>query len=142
MEENQSVFDLQMDETASRNLLSMSGWAKFLAVAVFAGLGLFVLLILLVGSALREGFSSIPNFPMNTTQAWGLIVGVVVFVSLIVFVVMYFLYKGANLIAKGIRAKHQETYNAGLASLKTYFAIMGIFSILGALVKLITAFNN
>ena len=35
MEENHSIFDLQVDQTASKNLSDATRWAKFLSVTGF-----------------------------------------------------------------------------------------------------------
>jgi uncharacterized integral membrane protein len=139
MDENQSILELQVDQSASRSLSDAARWARFLSIVGFVGLGLLILCLLL----LRETIiNTLPQLvpAMGLQQGYGFAAAVVIIAALIVGLLMYFLFRGATLIKRGIETRHQETFNNGLSSLKTYFTIYGVFAILGVIGNLITLF--
>jgi hypothetical protein len=77
---------------------------------------------------------------MALEQSYGIVAAIVVIMVAIVGVLMYLLFRGATLIRRGIETKNQETFNNGLSSLRTYFAIYGVFAILGLITNLIVLF--
>jgi len=139
MDENQSILELQVDQSASRSLSDAARWAKFLSIVGFVGMGLLILCLLLARAAISI---TIPKFaqPMAREESYGIVVAIIVLIVAIVCVLMYLLFRGATLIKRGIETKSQETFNNGLSSLKIYFAIYGVFAIVGVLANLIVLF--
>jgi hypothetical protein len=139
MDQNQSILDLQVDQSASRSLWDAARWARFPSIVGFIGLGSLILCLLLLGKAITSALS---EFALTTGlgQGYGFVVAILIVVALIVGLLMYFLFRGATLIKRGIETKHQETFNNGLASLKAYFTTYGVFAILGVIGNLITLF--
>jgi len=136
MEGNQSVFELEVDQVASKNLIDAARWARFIAIFVFIAMGCFLLLMIIGQSQISSAFSDfMPG--ESSINGFGVLLGVFIFIAIIVCVVFYFLIRGANLIRKGIEAKNILMLNDGLRSLKTYFIIYGVLAILGLLVNLI-----
>jgi len=58
----------------------------------------------------------------------------------IVFLLMYFLFRGSILIKKGIETKSQDMFNNGLASLKAYFMMYGILAIIALISNFVIIF--
>jgi len=138
MEENQSFLELQVDKSALENLSEASRWGRLLAIMVLVALGLFLLLIIVMGRQFGEMVLTTEEMKGSGGDLFwvGLIVAFV-FVGAIVGVLMSFLIKGANRIRNGIRNKDQLLFNSGLANLKNYFAMYGILGILGLLIAML-----
>ena len=140
MEENQSILELQVDQTASKNLSDAARWAKFLSIVGFVGVALMIICILALQSRIVEALSEIiPG--LSTASGMALVVTTFIIVAVIVGILMYFLLRASILIKRGIGTRNQEVFNSGLASLKAYFTMYGVLTILG-LISTITSFNR
>ena len=139
MDENQSILELQVDQSASRSLSDAARWAKFLSIVGFVGMGLLILCLLLARAAISNTMTQFAP-TMALEESYGIVVAIIVLIVAIVCVLMYLLFRGATLIKRGIETKSQETFNNGLSSLKIYFAIYGVFAIVGVLANLIVLF--
>jgi hypothetical protein len=138
MEENQSFLELQVDQGASENLSEAARWGRLLAVMVLVAVGLFLLMVITMGSQ----FGSLVLTPDEMKGSGGDLflaglIAVFVLVGAIVGVLMSFLVKGCNRIRNGIRNKDQLLFNSGLANLKNYFAMYGVLGILGLLIAML-----
>lgn len=139
MEENQSLFDLQVDHAVDSAFKESSRWARLFCILSFIIMGVFLLAMVLAFSALSSLMSSyLPE--MGGRAAVGAIAAVLIFVLVVFGVLIYFLYKAAILIRQGTDTQSQSTLNEGLRFLSNYFTMLGILTILGALVKLIGLF--
>ena len=139
MEENQSILELQVDQTASKNLSDATRWAKFLSITGFVCMGLMVIFFIAMQSRITSSMSQvIPGF--SDIDSFGILMAVIIIVAGIVGLSMYFLFRGSVLIKKGIETKSQEIFNNGLAALKTYFIIYGIIAIIGLISNLVSIF--
>lgn len=138
MEENQSILELQVDETASKNLSDAARWAKFLSIIGFVGIGLMIIICLSFQARIVDALSEL--LPA-TTNGLTFILTIMVIVAIIFGVLLYFLFRASILMKRGIETKNQEVFNNGLASLKAYFTMYGILTILG-LIFSITSINR
>ncbi len=139
MEENQSFLELQVDQTASKNLSDAARWAKFLSITGFVCMGLMVIFFIAMQSRITNALSQvIPGF--RDIDSFGFLVAVIIIAAGIVCLLMYFLFRGSILIKKGIETKSQEIFNNGLASLKAYFTMYGILAIIGLVSNLVSIF--
>jgi uncharacterized membrane protein YdbT with pleckstrin-like domain len=139
MEENQSILDLHVDQTASKNLSDVTRWAKFLSITGFICMGLFVLFFIAMQSQITNTLSQVmPEF--SDIGSFGILIVVIIILAAIASLLMYFLLRGSVLIKKGIETKSQEIFNSGLASLKAYFTMHGIIAIIGLVLNLISLF--
>ena len=137
MEENQSILELQVDQTASKNLSDAARWAKFLSVTGFVCMGLMVIFFLSMHSQIASALSQvIPGFA--NIDSFGMLTTIIIVVAGIGSLFMYFLFRGAILIKRGLETKSQETFNNGLASLKNYFIMYGILAIIGLISNLVS----
>jgi uncharacterized membrane protein YdbT with pleckstrin-like domain len=140
MDENRSILELQVDQPASKNLTDAARWAKFLSIVGFVFIGLLIIFFLAMQSAITSALAEyVPAF--SASYSFGILLGVVVVAVGIICVLMIFLFRASTLIRKGIETKNQETFNNGLASLKAYFTMYGILTIISLLGSLIN-FNR
>jgi len=141
MEPNQTsgLFELEVDDISSRNLVDAFKWAKFLAIAGITGLGLILIFFLAYGVKIINALSQVlPGFEGDA--AFGVISAVIVIFILIFGLLAYLLLRASTLIHKGIAGKNTEVFNNGLASLKIYFIIYGVVSVLSLLMNFISLF--
>ena len=139
MDDNQSILELQVDQTASKNLSEVSRWAKFLSITGFV----FMVCMLVFFIAMRSQIAStlsqvIPGFA--DVNSLGVLVAFFIISAGIVFLLMYFLFRGSILIKKGIETKSQDMFNNGLASLKAYFMMYGILAIIALISNFVSIF--
>ena len=136
MDENQSILELQVDLSASRSLSDAARWARFLSIVGLSSMGLLILCLLLLRGTITNALSEFAP-TIGLEQGFGFVLAILILAVLIVGVLMYFLFRGATLVKRGIETKNQETFNNGLSSLKTYFAMYGVLAILGVFGNLI-----
>lgn len=139
MEENESILELQVDQTASKSLSDVARWARFLSVTGFVCMGIMLIFFVAMQSQIASALSQlIPGF--SNLDSFGVLMTVVIIAVAIVCLLLYFLFKGSALIKKGIATKSQEAFNGGLASFKAYFTMYGILAIVGLIMNLVTIF--
>lgn len=135
MEENKSLFDLRVDDRAYNNLSEASRWAKFFAIAILISMGIFFLFVIAFSSRISQIFSGMEGADLT-------VIFIIVFIILgaIVGTLMYFLIRGANLIRKGLQYNDQAVFNDGLASLRNYFVMYGVLTVISFFFSLINLF--
>jgi hypothetical protein len=143
MEDNQSFLDLQVDDQTAVQLHETSKWAKFLAITLLSALGLFTLIIIGVWGGLESAFSEFDSYDQSNTTMLKVVIGfVMIFVIAVVIILMVFLLKGASAIRRAMVQKDPALFNTGLSYFKNYFAMAGVISLLGLVLKLIGFFLN
>jgi hypothetical protein len=140
MEENKSLFGLPVDAEASTSLNDTGRWAKFLSVVGFCFMGLMLLLVAIFGSRITETFSGL--FEFDASGIMSIFTVVMILIAVIAALLLYFLFRGANNIKKGIRCNDQLIFNDGLTNLRNFFIIYGILSIIGLCFNLFSLFQN
>lgn len=139
MEDNQSILELQVDQTASKNLSDVTRWAKFLSITGLVCMGVMVIFFIVMRSYLASALSQvIPGF--SEIDSFGMLISIVVIGAGLVCVLMYFLFRGSVLIRKGIESKNQEIFNNGLASLRAYFTMYGVLAVVGLVINMVSIF--
>jgi hypothetical protein len=139
MEENQSILELQVDQTASKNLSDVTRWAKFLSITGLVCMGVMVIFFIVMRSKIASALSPlIPGF--SEIDSFGMLISIVVIGAGLVCVLMYFLFRGSVLIRKGIESKNQEVFNNGLASLRAYFTMYGVLAVIGLVINMVSIF--
>jgi len=139
MDDNQSILELQVDQTASKNLAEVSRWAKFLSITGFVFMGCMLIVFIAMRSQITSTLSQvIPGFA--EVNSLGVLVAFFIIIAGIVFLLMYFLFRGSILIKKGIETKSQDMFNNGLASLKAYFMMYGILAIIALISNFVSIF--
>ena len=137
--DDQSILELQVDQTASKNLSEVSRWAKFLSITGFVFMGCMLIVFIAMRSQITSTLSQvIPGFA--EVNSLGVLVAFFIIIAGIVFLLMYFLFRGSTLIKKGIETKSQDMFNNGLASLKAYFMMYGILAIIALISNFVSIF--
>jgi len=139
MEENQSFLELQVDQTAAKNLSDVARWARFLSITGFVCMSLMVIFFVSMQSRLAAAMSQIvPGF--SDLNGIGVLLTIIIIAAVVGCLLLYFLFRGSSLIKRGIETKNQEVFNSGLASLKAYFTMYGILAIIVFITNLVSIF--
>ena len=139
MEQNPSLFDLEIDHPTGEEMLDTSRWQRMLGVLLVICIGL-VLLMLLLGWSQVVGLVDEAFGGGSSQGVMAFVVVVLLLVAIIVGVMAGLLIRGASRIKTAIRTKEQDVFNDGLADLKSFFIIYGVISILSLLANLVTFF--
>ena len=127
--EDDSMLDLYVDPAAADYMESAGWWAKFSSVVIAI---LLLIVIGIVGYVYYLGMGSAisMNFPTGNLSSfiWLLLVLIVGFCGLMIGLLVHFAIRVRN----GIEQSDHDQLEHGFNSLKLYFIIYGIFSMLGA----------
>ena len=139
MDDNQSLFELEVDPITSEELQDTSRWQKMFGVMILSGIGLVLLAFLLgwnkVAALVDETVAG-----EGSQAAMAVMVVIVLLVALVLVIMAWFLIRGAGRIKAALQVKDQLLFNNGLGDLKTFFIIYGVISILGLLANLVALF--
>ena len=136
MEPNQdeSLLQMHLDYDGGHILHETVRWSRFLSIVGFVGLGIFVLVVAVAGTALSAVFSRyVPG--IDTMEGIGaaiLIVVLLVCLAIGGFLVLM-LYRFSTLTRRAIDTQDKVTFTAGMRCLKIYFLVSGILGILSLL---------
>jgi hypothetical protein len=136
MEQNQdqSLFDMNMDSATQSHLLSISKWTKFISVTGFVVCGLFLLLMIAYGTAIVDQFSDV--FSMGGADmagTAGALIAIVLVVILIVGLWIYFLFRASTLLKKGLQTRNTADLAGGFKAMRSYFIFSFVISVLSLL---------
>ncbi|MCO6480568.1 MAG: hypothetical protein J5I94_28255 [Phaeodactylibacter sp.] len=116
---------LHLSADAMENLRITAGWAQFLAILGFIGIGFLILAGIVVG--ITFSFSSelggIYPFPPALLSLFYIVIGV-----LYLFPILY-LYRFATQMKTAVQQKAQDSLNRALANLKAHYKFIGILAI-------------
>lgn len=134
MEQQQNLFDLQIDAFTTNYLSESAKWAKFLAVIGFIVCGIMVLVALFAGSIMAAMFSS-TGMDMPGAGAAAGVAGIGFTITMLVIVLLYFfpclyLFRFASKMQTAIRTNDQQQLVAAFANLKSWFKFLGILTII------------
>lgn len=139
MDDNQSLFELEVDHITSEELLDTSRWQKMFGVVVLTIIGLVLLVFLIawnkIGALIDESLAG-----DGSQAAMAVIVVVLLLLAVVLGIMSWLLIRGAGRIRSALRIKDQLLFNNGLSDLKTFFIIYGVISITGLLANLISFF--
>lgn len=139
MDDNQSLFELEVDYITSEELLDTARWQKMFGVVVLSMIGLVLLVILIawnkIGNLIDESLAG-----EGSQAAMALIVVIFLLVAVVLGIMSWFLIRGSSRIKSALRMKDQSLFSNGLNDLKTFFIIYGVISIIGLLANLVSLF--
>lgn len=131
-----SLFSLQVDDISASYFREGTKWARFLAIVYFVCIGGFVLIFTFASGAIITGLSSImPGLEM----LGGILAVAVTIAAMIGVLITILLYRFAIRVRQGIETQDQIVFNDGLKSLKYYFIVTGIISMLGLVFTILGA---
>jgi hypothetical protein len=140
MEQNEQLFSFPVETSTQRSLLSAGSWAFFLSILGFVFLGLILIVLIVAGAGMMNAFKTLTS--IDSTAAAGLAMLIIFLVFAVIAFLSLLLFRGANLVKRGIYSNDQAVFNAGLASYRTYFIVYGILSILSLLFTAVDLFIN
>lgn len=139
MDDNQSLFELEVDHITSEELLDTARWQKMFGIMLITIIGLVLLAFLIawnkISTLIDEAIAG-----QGSQAAMAVIVVGLLLVAIVLGIMAWFLIRGAGRIKSAIRVKDQLLFNNGLSDLKTFFIIYGVISIIGLLGDLISIF--
>lgn len=138
MEQNQntSLFDIQIDQSAKVHLTEAAKWAKFLAVFGFICCGFIVLVGIFFGTFISM-FSSwygennpYSQLPVSSPGFGAGMAVLYILIALIYFFPCLFLFRFATKMKAAITANDQQVLNVSFQNLKAAIRFVGILTII------------
>lgn len=147
-EESLSTPELLVDESAQASLRDTAKWTRFLAITSYVLMGLMVLFLgfmFMFKGAVTQAFNRSPELSgmgnLGSNVLLSILVLVIVIALAIFAFVTYVLMRFSTQTAQGIDRQDQVALETGIASLKTYMIINGVFAILGLMGGLFQLFT-
>ena len=138
MEDQKSLFEINVDDSASREIGELSRWSKLFGIIILCLLGLSVLFVLFAWDKLLATLAEQSPESANIFAGTMAVVGLIIVA--VVGIMMFFLFRSANRIRTSLQTKDQLLFNNGLNDLKTYFVFMGVFGIISLVSNLLSLF--
>jgi hypothetical protein len=138
MEEQNSLFEINVDESATREIGELSRWSKLFGIIILCLMGLAVLFVLFAWDRLLDTMAEQSPEGANIFAGTMAVVGIIILA--VVGIMMFFLIRSANRIRTSLQTKDQGLFNSGLNDLKTYFVFMGVFGIISLVSNLLSTF--
>lgn len=133
---------VMIDGEVRRHFATGAKWAKFNSIVVLIACGLFLLLAIAGSSFLVNTFGNIRGFGALAEMGGGIVLFLLILIIALVGLIYYFLLNFSSKIRQALISGNAETMNAGIASLKVYFIILGVFGILSVLITLFSFFQT
>ncbi|MDZ4810116.1 MAG: hypothetical protein SGI96_17910 [Bacteroidota bacterium] len=133
MEQNQdqSLFDMNMDSTTQSHLLSISKWTKFISITGFVIGGLFLLLLAAYGSEIIDRVSVL--FTVGDADLAGAVIAIVLVAMLLIGFWLFFLLRASTLLKRGLQNRNTVQLADGFKAMRIYFVFSFVISILSML---------
>jgi nitric oxide reductase large subunit len=138
--QEQSLFDSNMDHVTQEHLQSVSKWTRFISITGFIGLGLILIILLIAGSQVAGQLSSLSGLNGFDMAGAGVIIAIIVVAILIMVLWVYFLFKASNLLSNGLQSRDSAMIADGFRAMKIYFIISFVLSVLSLLSAVTTGF--
>lgn len=136
---NEPLFGLQVDYDSGSMFSEAGKWAKFLSIIGFIGIGICLLVLAFSSTVLLYGLNTVmPGLEI----AGGLLIGVIAIVLIFFAFLTFLLYRFATLVRQGVEQHNQVIFNDGIRSLKNYFLINGIVSLIGIVINVVGTIGN
>lgn len=130
MEDNQSILNnLQIDQEGNNQLTETARWAKLFSVLGLSALALMVISLAVSWEIILKLLTSTQG--SNPPAGVGTVLFMMVLlVTVIASILLLFILKGAIRIRRGLINKDQVLFNSGLSSLKNFFVMFGVITVL------------
>jgi hypothetical protein len=128
-QENQSLFDLHIDQQSIGYLSEGARWARFVAVIGFIFCGLMVIVAFFIGAIMSAMMSSLGGGGI-TAIGGGAFTFLYLIFAAIGFIPCLFLYRFGSQMQTAIKNNQQDKLNTSLSNLKSYFKFIGILFII------------
>jgi hypothetical protein len=128
MEEQQHLFELQIDPASQASLSETAKWGKFLSIVGFVFIGLIVIMAFFSGIFMSFLGNSLPGYQAAYSGVFFTVY--LLIAAAIWFVPNLFLYKFSTEIKTALQTSDQDLLARAFASQKTLFKFMGIITII------------
>lgn len=128
MEDQQHLFELQLDPASQASLSETARWGKFLSIMGFIFMGLLVIEALFIGTIMSTLTNSLPGYQSGIPGVFMTIF--ILLIAAIWFVPNLYLYKFSTQIKRALQSSDQEQLTQAFASQKTLFKFIGIVTII------------
>ena len=126
MEQNNSLFSLNIDPVTKVHLTETSRWARFLAIIGFVSLILMVVII--IGALVFVGAQGTPA-PMFPGMGVAMALYYVV-IAAIWFIPLLYLWRFAAAMNTALNGNDQQALNTSFLNLKSCFKFVGIVTVI------------
>jgi len=127
-QQNQNLFELQLDQPSTAYLGEAAKWAKFLAIMGFIFCAFMVVAALFAGSMMSAMMSSAGS-GFGSMYGSGLFTVIYLFGAALYFFPCLFLFRFASQMQDAIRNHEQSKLQGSLKNLKSCFRFLGILTI-------------
>ena len=136
MEDKQDLFNFQIDHQGREEFTELSRWGRLQGIVVLCMLGIGFFTFIFAWKKIGVAISL--STPGEADRLVGFMAIIFIIAGLIVGVTMYFLIRGSNRIRLAVRTQDRTLLSRGLGDLRSYFAILGVLSIIALLSNLIS----
>ena len=128
MEDQQSLFEFNVDEASANEIVEMTRWSKLFAILLSCVLVIVLSFFIMASGKLSAELTQ--QMGDEKSIFLGFVYVVVILILAVAGIMMFFLLRSANRIRNGLYQHDQLLFNSGLNDLKIYFIFMGVISIL------------
>jgi amino acid transporter len=128
-QQNQNLFELQLDQPSTAYLGEAAKWAKFLAIMGFIFCGLMIIIALFAGSIMGAAMSAAGG-GMSSMFGSGLLTAVYIIFAAVYFFPCLFLFRFASQMQEAVRNHEQNKLQGSFKNLKSCFRFLGILTII------------
>lgn len=125
MENNESLFELQIDQPVTNYLSETAKWGKFIGIMGFIGCGI-MLLAGVFASTWMSSLRSVEGIGGSATFMMALYIGL----ALLYFFPCLYLFNFASKMQKALRSNDQIQLTESFKNLKSCYKFMGILIII------------
>jgi hypothetical protein len=134
--------DLPVDDSAASCLKETSYWTRFLAICFFVVIGFMVLGLL--GLIIAKDMI-VASLEKTSLPVGGLGIAVLIFAFVILIIIMSvltsFLFQFSTQTARGVAQRDQYAMEKGMAGLKNYLVLSGVFALISLIFTLCKLFT-
>jgi len=127
-QQNQNLFELQLDQPSAAYLGEAAKWAKFLAIIGFIFCGLMILAALFAGSIIGAMMSSMGGGSASMFGS-GFVTVLYLCLTAIYFFPCLYLFRFASQMQDALHSNEQNKLQTSFKNLKACFRFMGILFI-------------
>lgn len=128
MEDQQSLFEFNVDDASANEIVEMTRWSKLFAILLSCVLVIVLSVFILASGRLSAELTA--QMGDEKSIFLGFVYVVIILVLAVAGIMMFFLMRSSNRIKNGLYQHDQLLFNSGLNDLKIYFIFMGVISIL------------
>jgi F0F1-type ATP synthase membrane subunit c/vacuolar-type H+-ATPase subunit K len=140
MEQDQSssLFSLEADSVMQNRLKTISGWAKFIAIA---GIVMVLVAGFVFALAGQTFFNKLLEMMKYDAKLNSILIGVFIFFIAFAIVWFYLLLRASSLIRQGIFTRNPDQLAEGFKMLKLYFMFSAIVTICSLVITVASNIN-